>query len=188
MSGKSSDRRQGETNKAWAAFCVYRDIGLNRTYEKVCEKIYAADDGQNPARNVSQVRAWSKANDWIERCRDYDADRELAERAIRAEFDRDGYIKDLEKYKLQQKAIGTAAMNFTARSLTAIDHALSDIHEAVKTKRPLTGKQIYTLFSAQLAGKNAMAISTAGDEMAARGLAVEELMKQVEHEINSLQS
>jgi hypothetical protein len=184
---KSYDRREGETIKAYTAFCIYRDMGAGRSHDRVCEKIYSAEGGQNPCRNVRQVKTWSSANNWIDRCQDYDRDIELTQRSIKSEVDRDSYIKDLENYQLQQKAIGTAALNFTARSLQAIDYALRPIHEVIKMRGILTRDQIETLFSSQLAGKNAIAIATAGRELAAKGLVVEEMMEHVENEINSRQ-
>jgi hypothetical protein len=187
---KSYDRQENETIKAYTAFCIYRDLGTSRTIEKTAEKYYKPDPSQGKAscRSTSQLRLWSSANNWIDRCKDYDRDIELTQRSIKSEVDRDAYIKDLENYQLQQKAIGTAALNFTARSLQAIDYALRPIHEVIKARGQLTRDQIETLFSSQLAGKNAIAIATAGRELAAKGLVVEEMMEHVQNEIDSRQS
>lgn len=184
---KSYDRQPKETTKAYTAFCAYRNMGSDRSLDRVCEKIYSAEGGQDPCRNIRQVKVWSSANNWINRCKDYDQDLEMEQRTIKSVVDRDAYIKDLENYQLQQKAIGTAALNFTARSLQAIDYALRPIYETIKSKGKLTRDQIETLFSSQLAGKNAIAIATAGRELAAKGLVVEEMMEHIENEIDSRQ-
>jgi hypothetical protein len=187
---KSYDRQEKETTKAYAAFCIYRDMGVDRSLKKTAQKCYPAlathDRRTHP--NIRLIERWCTLWRWIDRCKEYDRDCELRDRSAKSEIDREAYIKDLEGYQFQQKSIGTAAMNFTARSLQAIDYALTDIHAAVKSKKKLTSQQINVLFSSQLAGKNAMAISTAGGELKAKGLAIEELMKHVQNEIDALES
>lgn len=186
---KSYDRHENETIKAYAAFCIYRDLGANRTLDRAAAQFYpGTQPAQGRHRNKNQLGRWSAQYNWVDRCKDYDRDKESDRRAIKSEADRDAYIKDLETYQLQQKSIGTAALNFTARSIRAIDYVLHPIYKAIENKEPLTRDQIYTLFNSQLAGKNAIAIGTAGGELTAKGLAVEELMKHVQNEIDALES
>jgi len=61
---KEYDRQPHDTDKSWAAFCVYRDMGLERSLEKVRLK-----------RGYSTVRLlerWQGKHLWSERCRVFD--------------------------------------------------------------------------------------------------------------------
>ena len=64
------DRQEGETNKAYAAFCIYRDLGVDRTLEKAAKNFYPSDPRQIGARNRSQLSVWSRHNNWVKRCQD----------------------------------------------------------------------------------------------------------------------
>jgi hypothetical protein len=182
---KSYDRQDGETTKAYAAFMVYRDMGATRSLTLVAEKIYTPQSPHNPPRNISQIERWSSQWNWVDRCKDYDGDREQERRQIKSEHDSAAYLRDLEHYHLQQKAIGMAALNFTARSLEALSFILEPIHQATQASKVLTQDQIDVLFSSQIAGKNLMVAATSGAQMAAKGLIVEELMTIIEPEIEA---
>jgi len=67
---KEYDRQPHDTDKSWAAFCVYRDMGLERSLEKVAEK-----HRQNGARTTLRyLQTWSAKHLWVKRCRAFDAD------------------------------------------------------------------------------------------------------------------
>lgn len=57
------EKQVGESNPAWAAFVLYRDLGPERTLLKVSKQI---------AKNQTLVKRWSVRNNWIERCDEYD--------------------------------------------------------------------------------------------------------------------
>ena len=62
---KPWDRLQdkNETSKAYAAFCIYRDMGSERSYEVVAEHCN---------KTVSHINKWGGKYDWVERARHYD--------------------------------------------------------------------------------------------------------------------
>lgn len=61
------DRQPSETNKAYTAFCIYRDMGLKRSIESAWKQYIQAD------KRVSGYFAqWSVTYDWVERARAYD--------------------------------------------------------------------------------------------------------------------
>ena len=76
------DRREDETDKAWGAFCLYRDLSPHeRSLYAVSEALYGDDEdeetGQEPAKNrprmaPSWVREWSSRFSWVERARAHD--------------------------------------------------------------------------------------------------------------------
>ena len=63
---KIYDRQITDTDKSWLAFCQYRDMGSDRTLEKVRQEI-----GHRSGRNV---QIWSSKYKWNERVRAFDDD------------------------------------------------------------------------------------------------------------------
>ena len=73
MGRKPYDRLDNEGDLAWDAFCHYRDtrpIG-DRSGRKTAKAL---------SRNARIVSKWSAENNWIERCRAWDRDRDLRKR------------------------------------------------------------------------------------------------------------
>lgn len=59
------DRQPGESSKAYAHFCLYRDVGVNRSIRQMpsvsgCTSV------------VRQLNRWSSRWRWVERCQKYD--------------------------------------------------------------------------------------------------------------------
>ena len=79
-------RQGGETSKAFAAFCVYRDLGPSRSLRKAAEK----DKGTKLARTagrLSQFEKWSRKYGWVSRCAAFDG-HEQEEARLNAAEDR----------------------------------------------------------------------------------------------------
>jgi hypothetical protein len=64
---KSYDRMDGESAKAWAAFCVYRDLGVSRSLSSVAEIFYTPETHRKRPRNLSQIELWSRQWGWSDR-------------------------------------------------------------------------------------------------------------------------
>lgn len=60
------ERLPGETNKAFRAFCIYRDLRQNRSFAQVQAKL--------GKKSKSYIAHWSKKNKWVERVKSFDDD------------------------------------------------------------------------------------------------------------------
>ena len=76
---KPYDRQPNETDKSWAAFCIYRDMGRDRTAEKVRLKL------GHGSRII--VERWSSKYAWVKRCSAFDDD-ELEKESIMLQKER----------------------------------------------------------------------------------------------------
>ena len=98
---KIYDRQNTDTDKSWLAFCPYRDMGGDRSLEKLRLAI-----GKGSARNLE---IWSSKHRWTERVRAFDAD-ELRSHSAALQKQRLKYKLDIEKQawdrmkKFQKKA------------------------------------------------------------------------------------
>jgi hypothetical protein len=66
ISNPSWERQEGESSKAYSAFCAYRDYGVDRSIVKVVQK-YSENVGSK-----AQLFRWSSKYDWVQRCNDFD--------------------------------------------------------------------------------------------------------------------
>jgi len=70
---KIYDRQPNETDKSWAAFCIYRDMGRDRNANKVAEKCNY--------KQPSLIQRWCLQYAWVKRCSVFD-DEELERESI----------------------------------------------------------------------------------------------------------
>ena len=59
------ERQKNESSKAYAAFCVYRDLGPERSLEKVRQNL-------DKPRTRKWLGDWSVKYNWVERAQAYD--------------------------------------------------------------------------------------------------------------------
>src|SRR5579883_2449047 len=92
------ERQDGETQKAYSAFCVYRDMGTARSLLKA----YRQQAGKAGATSVSgRWTEWSDVHNWLRRAEYYDA---YLERQARANKEAE-YHAELEKFRETQKKL-----------------------------------------------------------------------------------
>lgn len=65
------ERREKETSKAYEAFCIYRDMGIQRSLSKVAEALQKSE---------TLMGRWSGTHSWVERAAAWDDEQERKER------------------------------------------------------------------------------------------------------------
>jgi len=95
------DRQPGESTKAYAAFCIYRDMGVERSIEKVYEK-------RSKRGPLSRLKNWSVKHNWVERAKAYDdyiekRKREEKEKAILEMADRQARLAIAFQQRVAQR-------------------------------------------------------------------------------------
>jgi len=62
------EKRPGETQRAYEAFCIYMGMGpLERSLRAVHDELYGED-----AANIRHVERWSRDHDWVDRAEAHD--------------------------------------------------------------------------------------------------------------------
>lgn len=127
------ERQENESNKAFQAFCVYRDLGTGRTLAKVAEKL---------RKSYDLIRRWSKNYFWQNRADAWD--KMIAEKA--AQKAAEEYSKMLEVQinlgKMLQAKAAKAIQNIdfenvSIKSLPSIVNAINVGVEIERTAREL---------------------------------------------------
>lgn len=116
------DAQPGESDKAFAAFVAYRDMGPDRAIRKVVKEL-----GQKE-RYVSVLNKWSSAWGWVTRARAWDAHVDRAERqAVLAEAEK----KAVERLRGAQLMVDVSIKSLYLWD-RALNHAISQQQDAEK--------------------------------------------------------
>jgi hypothetical protein len=92
------ERQPGETPKAYAAFCVYRDQGPYRSLRKTAEQFYA---GKNTVDH-RQIERWSSKNRWVQRAAAFDVEQDRINQQKRQEAAEEARERVLQGSRLVQ--------------------------------------------------------------------------------------
>ena len=117
-------QQDDETNASYAAFCIYRDMGVRRSLRQTCKTYYELAD--LPARTdgrVTQISSWSQSFDWVERAWAYTA-----------HLDRMARIEAVEAAKQMGRrhaAIASVAIAKAAERINALEATKLSTREAV---------------------------------------------------------
>jgi len=118
--GKSEpwERQPGETNKAYYAFTLYRDMGYKRSLVKVGQKY-----GGN--RNIrALMERWSSQYNWVERVTAYDDYLELQKRLAHEE--------ELEKMCKRHLTLSMALQSKAAEKLKDLEGKKMRVSDAIR--------------------------------------------------------
>lgn len=97
------ERQEGETAKAFEAFCVYRDLGIQRSIAKT---------GKSLGKTCAHLEAWSSKYNWVERATQWDAEQD---RAVRQQ-----QLDDIKKMRKRHADLAEAMLIKAARALKRI--------------------------------------------------------------------
>ena len=133
------DRQEGETNRAYNAFRVYRNMGALRTLKKAAEKYYGDAYFVRTSAKNRNFEYWSSNHNWVARCAAYDDE----EDRIYLLEQREG-IKKMNK---RQASLGAAMQGKATDRLLAIlpdeltpDQASRLAKMGVDIERPARGE------------------------------------------------
>lgn len=101
---KPWERQPKETPKPFEAFCIYRDMGTERSLSKVAEKCN---------KSSSLIGRWSTDHNWVERAAAWDDEQERVEREA-AEKER---LKSIKSMRKRHAAIATAMLLKASQAL-----------------------------------------------------------------------
>lgn len=115
---KPWERQKGESEKAFEAFRIYRDLGDDRSIPKV---------SQQCTKSESLLKRWSSKFNWIDRARDYDNELEKEAKAKAVKARKDMTARQIQiSMKLQKKAL------YALKELSAADMSPKDIKDYLK--------------------------------------------------------
>lgn len=155
------DRRPKESLEAYAAFLRYRDLGADRTLERVSRDHTEA----TPETNLRKIKGWSARHAWVERCRQWDnhlqtaRDREAAKRAA-----------ELERRRLRElDEVWTDAMALRAkvRDMLKVPHLKATTERTETTQDGKTIINHVTFEPARWAFRDVATMAKAAAELAA---------------------
>lgn len=97
------ERQEGESTKAFEAFCVYRDLGVQRSIAKVVQTL---------GKSKALMERWSSNHDWVERAAQWDAEQD---RAVRQQ-----QLDDIKKMRKRHADLAEAMLIKAGKALLRI--------------------------------------------------------------------
>lgn len=104
MAEKPWERQDGETPKAFEAFCEYRDLGPNRSIAKT---------GQKLGKNLTTLSEWSSKYDWVKRVAAWDVEQDR--------IAREAQIKEIVAMRKRHAKIAERALEKVTEALETIN-------------------------------------------------------------------
>lgn len=153
------EKLESETQKAYEAFCCYRDMGSSRSIDRVA---------QESTKSRSIIRTWCKEHDWVKRADAYDTDKEAIARQILEEENRESYREKLRKYRQENEEIGNALRATAVIVLKKFRTFANDLDP--KNIKPSNAANIVRAIDTCL---------TQGDRLLSDSLAIEKLLQQM---------
>ena len=143
MEENSWDRQKSETQKAFNAFGLYRDLGYTRSMQKVAQ-MYAKETGRKENTILTQLKRWSTKYEWVKRTEDYDVEQDRL-----YQIDNKEKIKQMRERHLTFEVVKQTKgfdkiRNLTVDELDARD-ALALLDSGIKGERVLHGEPESTL-------------------------------------------
>lgn len=130
------DRLENETDKAWAMFQNFRDMGPSRTIKALLGryKQIQADDPNEEVPTVSRSTAdgWAYKYNWSERIRAWDIEQEKLKVAHQTANKKAKWEAEVEAFRDRNKRFGSAAFEAAIVLLNEARLALESDNEPIK--------------------------------------------------------
>jgi gamma-glutamyltranspeptidase len=154
------DRLPEETSKAYEAFCVYRDMGVQRSIQKAADML---------SKSIPVLKRWAAQWDWAERVAAWDIDQDylLQKEAIKSR--QKEYRKELAEFRKNHLAVGKAAFKASA---TCVKQIMEFVEQ---------NQAIMTLDDASKAANIVRSLMPVAD-LWAKALAVDKLLERLQNE------
>ncbi len=182
----SYERTEGETPKAYQAFTVYRNMGATRSLDRVAAEIYGTELTQKRHRNRSQISTWSRQNNWVDRCRDWDREEELLRRERQREIDIAEHDLKLEEYRSQNEHLGHGYMELGERlleilnlTLDPIAFRLQKLSESQDPNARIDKADLEVLKDIATSGKSGITMVATASTVNADGLLIRQLLQKL---------
>ena len=133
MTNKVYDRQAGESDKAFEAFAVYRDMGANRSHDAVAQKL---------SKSSTIISRWASQHGWRERVSAYD---DYMDAQARKKFEADTIKRKADMLKrhaltgkiLQQK--GVDYLTDAKKGIEKSSDAITAISKGIDIERKSEG-------------------------------------------------
>jgi len=136
------ERRESESSQAYQAFCLYRDLGADRSIVSaynLCREKYSGDESaQKASRAPGRWNKWSQQHAWLRRARAWDNEQDRLRRAVKAKELEEMIERHAQMARLFQRKVLERMSKIDASKLSAKD-LVTWFKEAVLIERLCMG-------------------------------------------------
>lgn len=185
MDVKSYDRQAGETEKAYAAFVIYRDLGLERTVQRTARAYYGSTETPQTTnraehRNTNQITVWCNKYKWVDRCLDYDRDIQISNREFLFKVERERYLARGDELKAKVEAAGFGILTTSLRILATLDRIATKLENLPdKEIEDYTSRELDLVIQIPTSIRSIATCMSNGEDLAADGLALTDVIDKM---------
>jgi hypothetical protein len=178
---KSYDRRLGETEKAYSAFVVYMNLGVERSLAGTAMLFYgAATTQRNRHPNIRQVQKWAEDHQWQLRVLDYDRDIHISNREFLFKVERERYLARGDELKAKVEAAGFGILTTSLRILATLDRIASKLENLPdKEIEDYTSRELDLVIQLPTSIRSIATCMSSGEDLAADGLALTDVIDKM---------
>lgn len=110
---------ENEPSKAWGAFQVYRDSGVNRTLSGTAKIL------ESRGLKGGGLKTWSAKYNWVERARHYDAFIDAQAVSVQVQDSREEYKEKLKTYRNEVEATSKAMVAMGVKTMQILQRELN---------------------------------------------------------------
>lgn len=127
------ERQEGETDKAYEAFALYRDMGASRSVRDVAQKL---------GKSATLISRWSSANNWVERVSAWDDQEDERRRERNAKRQIEVEQNAWKDYSAIRRAIDKRVQTFEAASWAGTVYDISGLLELMRKADDLARRTV----------------------------------------------
>jgi hypothetical protein len=145
---RAFERQPGETEKAFEAYSIFRNLGPGRTLRGTAAIFYDAEEYRAGTKRVpGHLKEWSAKNDWVERVRAYDDWLEMIRREAVVEQERKQASEFAEKQTKLRELLLDNALKAAEQERAILEWPLEDSRWTKGTAKQLHDIAVQTLGS-----------------------------------------
>ncbi|BAY27560.1 hypothetical protein NIES2100_73850 [Calothrix sp. NIES-2100] len=151
-----------DTSKSYEAFCIYRDLGVNRS---------CAEAARILGKSYKIVSDWATANNWQERAIAYDLDQDKIRRDFLEKLTIEEHVNKLSKFRMLCENLGWANLELAADCLDISKKAIAQYREDPSI--------VLKPFEVKALASAGVSSAEIGIKLVAEALAVDKLLQQL---------
>ncbi|AFY45462.1 hypothetical protein [Nostoc sp. PCC 7107] len=151
-----------DTPKSWEAFCVYRDMGVNRTLMGVSRVL---------KKRIELISRWSKKGNWGDRVLGYDLENEKIKREVNERERLVQHRNKIIQYREAIEDLGWIQLDVASKCLDICNRALKKYQSEDKELKPIDVKALSS------AG---VSVAEIGSRLLAESLGINKLLDSLE--------
>lgn len=174
------EQQRDESVKAYRAFCMYRDLGPERSLDRVAEILYPTKEGRKGRKRAAtgRLQEWSSGHRWVERVRAHDTEA--------ARIDRETWEQEQREMAQKRVRVGHRMLDLVAARLDSLSP--EDVPLSYMAKWAEASTKLATPVGDDAEGRNELRVEEERIELVIRDPEARRLALELDERMGELDS